>query len=348
MCFHSIRILPLICLAASLSGSCQSPTTLSLPDDPAAIMTLAGDKNGLDSAVVRPWHIRASFTIYDANGKPEDSGAYEEWWVSPNQYKRSFTSGKATQTDYATPGGLFREGAQDWLPEAEDIRMDLIEPIPRLTAGDFNLKKFSESEKGGKLKCVQLFYPIRGDLIVPKDFYPSYCFESGYPALRTSSLGSYSTTVYNQIVVFQGHFLAREIHVSEMRKPALDLTVDAMEGLAAAPDRLLSVPADAKPVPLETISFGKNGPRFGIRMLLKKPVPEYPMPEKIAGIQGTVIFVATIEKDGHLDKISLVSGPVRLQKSALDAVSKWVYRPLVVMGEPRAVEVKINVIFNVG
>lgn len=53
--------------------------------------------------------------------------------------------------------------------------------------------------------------------------------------------------------------------------------------------------------------------------------PQYPARAKKAGIQGTVVLEATINKKGAVKKLELISGPPALVKSAEKAVKHWRY-----------------------
>jgi hypothetical protein len=140
----------------------QATPAVSMPKDPFDVLFLAREKNGLDSPDVRPWHIRGTYTFYGTNGKPEDTGVYEEWWVSSRRYKRSFTSPKFVQVEYATESGLFREGSQDW-PSGYRLllRSNLIEPMPSedILRG-FKLEQHIVSLGKGKFDCVTLKEPL--------------------------------------------------------------------------------------------------------------------------------------------------------------------------------------------
>ena len=61
---------------------------------------------------------------------------------------------------------------------------------------------------------------------------------------------------------------------------------------------------------------------------------------------GAVILHALIGKDGHVEDLSVITGPRPLQDAALDAVRQWRYRPFLLDGEPREVETTILVTFN--
>ncbi len=102
----------------------------ALPADPTALMTLAHERNGLTGSGVKPWHMHGTYHSYK-DGKPEYEGTYEEWWISPTQYKVSFSNPKETQTDFATGTALLRDGAQEWLNGPELLlRSSVVDPLP--------------------------------------------------------------------------------------------------------------------------------------------------------------------------------------------------------------------------
>jgi TonB family protein len=318
------------------------------PKDPQALLALGFEKNGLRGADVQPWHIRGHYTIYDKDGKPGDQGVYEEWWVSATRYERSFTSQKFAQTEYANGSGLFRAGTQEW-PMAElAMRLNLVEPVPEFSPAVFHFKENSESSGKVKLTCVSATYPVRDNLSVLNGFFPNICFDRATPEIRVVSMGGGFQTLYNQIALFQGHYLARDIRHGYGTTPGFDLSLDVVETMGPVPDTFPVVPSNANPIDLTTITFPPEVARFGAVVLLKKAVPVYPQAAKSRGIQGTVVVNATIEKDGSVDKISVVSGPAELQQAAIDSVGQWLYQPFNVLGEPRATGVQITVIFTLG
>ncbi len=76
------------------------------------------------------------------------------------------------------------------------------------------------------------------------------------------------------------------------------------------------------------------------------PMPVYPPDAKKAGIEGTVVLAATIGTDGTVEHLTVQSGPSALQKSALEAVRQWTYKPFLLNGEPVEVETTINVVYS--
>lgn len=76
------------------------------------------------------------------------------------------------------------------------------------------------------------------------------------------------------------------------------------------------------------------------------PEIKYPVEAKKKKIQGTVILSAVIDKDGAIKELKAVSGPKILQKSAIDAVRNWKYKPYLLNGKPVDVKTEIRVIYS--
>jgi len=324
----------------------QAAPSQPMPGDSATLMSLARDKNGLNSSDVQPWHIRGTYTFFDNDGKPQRSGIYEEWWFSEQKYKRSYTSAEFTQIDYATGTGLYREGSQDWPGFNElSLRSSLIEPLPDDgTLKEFKLEQHTESVGKGNINCVQLHYALPSSTTVGKDFFPGFCFETSIPALRLVSNTGGTQTIYESIVAFQGHYLAQQLRTVFNGKPRITLKLDLVERLKDAPDTILTPPPNALPVNLAAVSL-KSEAGFGWK--LKTSAPHYPEDARNRRVEGTVLIQATVGKDGHVINAQATSGPPGLQQAALDAVRQWVYRPYRVMGEPVTFNIQVRINFNI-
>jgi len=79
--------------------------------------------------------------------------------------------------------------------------------------------------------------------------------------------------------------------------------------------------------------------------LIYRVQPVYPPAARTARIQGAVVIKAIIDKDGTITNLKVQSGHPFLVKAALDAVSRWRYRPYVLNGEAVEVETQVTVNF---
>ncbi len=80
--------------------------------------------------------------------------------------------------------------------------------------------------------------------------------------------------------------------------------------------------------------------------LVQRIQPEYPYPAKMAHVQGEVVLAAVISKEGTIENLRVVKGHPMLVRGAIEAVSRWRYRPYILNGEPVEVETQIIVNFT--
>jgi protein TonB len=105
--------------------------------------------------------------------------------------------------------------------------------------------------------------------------------------------------------------------------------------------------------PLVVVKAERRGPlniSKGVSAgLLLSPIrPVYPQIAKMAGVSGTVVVTATIDKSGRIVGLEVLSGPMMLQKAAADAVRDARYKPYLLNGEPVEVTTTFSVNFVMG
>jgi protein TonB len=74
--------------------------------------------------------------------------------------------------------------------------------------------------------------------------------------------------------------------------------------------------------------------------------PKYPPTAKQAKIEGVVVVEATVNADGSVDKVKVISGPQLLMEAAADAVSHWKYEPTYLNGEAVPVILTARITFS--
>jgi TonB family protein len=313
--------------------------TPSTPSDAKALMLEAVKLNGLTGDNIKPWHLKATYELLGDDGKPTDQGTYEEFWVSPTKFKRTYTGNNLTQTYYGSEKGEFRSGAsQGFSSLFFDARHDLVEPLPSEQAvqhQEFDMKLIDSN--GVKIPCLN---------VTPQHFPGgTYCFSAGQPILRVYARPGESIQIlHNRILRFQDHTIPGDLKILRSGKTALSAHVDSIEPLEPVNEADFTPSADAVLQPqIVQIAGG-----IASGMLLNKVAPEYPQTAKDLHVSGTVVLQAVIDKEGHLRDLKVVSGPKLFQQTSLDAVRQWVYRPYLLNGEPVEVETTINVVYTLG
>ncbi len=116
--------------------------------------------------------------------------------------------------------------------------------------------------------------------------------------------------------------------------------------LTDMPTSARSVPMLAKspePMPVKRIRVAS---RVAEANLIHDVPPQYPPEAGRARIEGTVVLMAMIGKDGSVEDVRVESGLPVLAQAAIDAVKQWRYKPYVIDGEPVEVDSRITINFN--
>jgi protein TonB len=80
--------------------------------------------------------------------------------------------------------------------------------------------------------------------------------------------------------------------------------------------------------------------------LIHDVTPTYPPEAGRARIEGMVVLLAVIGKDGTVQDVRVESGLPILAQAAIDAVRQWRYRPYMLNGEPVEVDSRITINFT--
>jgi TonB family protein len=80
-------------------------------------------------------------------------------------------------------------------------------------------------------------------------------------------------------------------------------------------------------------------------LLIQKTQPVYPLIAKAGGVSGTVELEVLISKTGNVENLHVVSGPVMLRMSAINAVRTWRFKPYMLQNQPTSFETTISVHF---
>lgn len=78
--------------------------------------------------------------------------------------------------------------------------------------------------------------------------------------------------------------------------------------------------------------------------LINKVQPHFPQEAKNRRIQGTVEFIATINRQGEIQNLELVKAPLVFYDESYKAVLQWKYRPTLLNGQP--VDIITDIIVN--
>lgn len=310
------------------------------------LLTDALAENGVGAAPA-PWHIKARFETFDEAGKHKATGTFEEWWFGPKSYKTVFTADDLHQTNVATSAGLFRSGDQAWPGGAEALVPQLITSPLSIHAYDPKRNDLTDEMRSmsagatAKFRCVFLLRkpapdePAGGNLNADLNVMPVDCFEPDSAILRYKTEGgSSSITLFNDIVRYENHNVAKEIQTLVLGKPFVTIHVSEVGPIAAS----VTAPAPAE---------GSAGPLTG-RVVLADPLPIIGGKLDIAPTDfrsfatDSAVIKIVVGKDGKVIEAIPVSGSPDLGAKAAKGVRKLIFAPFMILDTPVEAEFTFN------
>jgi TonB family protein len=364
----SAQIVALAILSlAPVSGLAQTAGPVDGPPgqltDAQARLVEAIHRNGLNTSETPAWHLKFSYQTFDANGTATEMGTFEEFWAGAKKYKRIYTVGGVSQTEFQTETGLMIAG--DGAPShgVLSFRSDLIRPLPEDKRVSHLWVEVEQRQTDGmSLQCFRISPTtspqFSAGIVSPEED----CIDMQTSALRAKILTpGVNEDRFDHPQTFLGRFVPGDIHVIRMGKLRNTIHLEAIQAIGEVRDADFAPPPGAHAVTrqvkiLKTHADGilpapsNRAISAGVaqRQLRKSVAPEYPLVAKAARVSGTVVLQAIIGKDGQIHDLKAVSGPPMLLQSALDAVQQWEYEPYRLNGEPVEVLTTINVVFQLG
>jgi TonB family protein len=168
---------------------------------------------------------------------------------------------------------------------------------------------------------------------------------SGHPMLAPAAIEAVKQWKYDPYLL-NGDPVEVETNVAVNFKlagtaPAAGGTGDISEGPAGI---VSNTPGDQASAAIPQRVRVSSGVAQGL--LVSKVNPMYPPDARDQRIQGVVILQATIDKEGNVANLQLVSGHPLLAPAAIEAVKQWKYRPYLLNGNPLEVNTQIQVNFT--
>jgi protein TonB len=118
--------------------------------------------------------------------------------------------------------------------------------------------------------------------------------------------------------------------------------------VASANDRNLSglMASASSSVPKPTLATVRISQGVSQGLLIKRVQPKYPSAALAVRAQGAVQIEATINKEGNVTNLKVLSGDPVLARAALEAVRQWRYKPYYLDGDPVEIQTQITVNFK--
>lgn len=301
--------------------------------------------NNIDDPSLNPWHLQLSVQLYDAKGKPGETGTIEEWWAGAKKYRIVYASPSYSATEVRNENGWFRTpgmGAAPYLYER--LLTEVTHPIPDASDIEHAIPDLRKITLGkADLDCIMLDEQIKNVAYPPLGLFPTYCAGRNQDVLRVSYEYGSELTARNTIGKFQGRHVPIDPSITVGNIKAASGHVDVLSGMEEAEGKFDGIDG------LEQAghALARISGSVIAGNLLNKVQPQYPDAAKKRHVTGTVLLHAIIGTDGHVHSLRLISVPdPDLAIAAIAAVRQWTYKPYSLNGVPTSVDTTIAVNFN--
>jgi len=331
-------------LFALATLSCLFPRAAHAEDKAALLQRLANSEasNSIDSADLKPWHLKATVQIFDSQGRPTDQGSIEEWWSSPTLDRREYKLDSYSATEIRSSGKLYRSTGADLPPYyLELLRDGIVHPInapkdpkPRVPM----LRKLPSSKV--PLECIALVSPGQQET---ED--QNYCFAPGSDTLQATINYAKLITKLEAGGNFQGRHVQTSMLVSYNGHKAASANVETLR-TEEIPQTEFEITADLQePVP-HLLERGEHSDDKSGRAVSHE-YPEIPDSAKKGSSSGQVVLRIIIGVDGSIRRIDVIGATNELLvPPTLAAVKKWRFSPATSYGKPVEVENTISMDFG--
>jgi hypothetical protein len=333
----------------------QPPTSAKINALAHRLLAAGLKMNALATDDLKPWHLKVDFQISPSGTQKPDSGTLEEWSLGPYQWKRVYT-GSASQyngSEWSVSEGerySSRFGGMTNPFLASNLNLRITRPVvnPLYQAAnikpEYDLVAQRVTTEGVQLTCVSVANPsLYAENTDPDWLFPSMCFDSDLHLRLT--VASDTSVQFDDIQMFQGHAVARDVKVIVNRALIAEMKVTTLESLDSSDAAIIKPPKDAVAVPL-TIEPGLARPESVYEVGASIPLMPNGFPYR-----GAIPVPVVIHKDGSV-KVNRALTPSQfsswqaLYDSLEIAINKWKFKPYIVDGAP--VDVAVSVVYPLG
>ena len=342
-CFKILTPLIALCTLCGLSAQTPSAPPAGAKNAQARILLArALVLNGLSSPGMKPWHMKATYEIQE-KFPPffKQKGTFEEWWKGPDQWRRTYTAGRYTWTQWRVDRTHEYDTRSSFPLSTVDpmIGLPLVDPLRKLAnfKPEYPLQMHA-TKAGVEVECISVAHGAHyAGGTPPFELFPRYCIAPANAALRGVFAGNVILT-YNKFQVFQKRGVATVLGIILNGQRIGTAKIDTLEPLPASQEAMLKPTKKAIRQP------------YQLRPSDAQPVPVYQDPAVTsasaadANARGTVVVSIVIQKNGKVKLQNVMGYPSLLAEPAGDAVRLWRYKPYRVNGKP--VNVATDIFYN--
>lgn len=273
-----------------------------------------------------PFHLKAEISA-PANGSSGYKAEIEEFWVSPEKWRRTIQSSQFSQTLIVNQGQVLEQDTGDYYPFwLRNLVTAIFDPLPMLAQlkhlrGEINLP--TDSVKSNA--CLDLGVPA-GVAPVHSSLTYVFCFQGKWGLLQQVITPGYKAH-FEDYRPFKGKSVARKITAELGPATVLEARIYLLESPGRVEDALFAVD---KPTPAaEQLKSAQIGEDTARKIALTAPDIAWPAVRE-GRSAGTVSVYVSVDRRGEVREAwPLESTNHEVDAAACEQVKHWKFQPYV-------------------
>jgi hypothetical protein len=332
----SIAIAGVVLVAASFADDTK---TVPL----AEVAQRAVDQSKLTSAGSAAFHLKATI-VETTNPDSAYKGEIEEYWMSPEKWRRTITSPGFSQTLIANGDQVSEQDKGDYFPWwLNDLVTAMFDPLPMLDSLSklsASLPKPSGSEPSNS--CARLQMKV-GTPPAQNNAFLVFCFESSHGLLESATTPGYDAE-FRDYREFRNKRVARRLVINPEPGTTIETKITELAELTSPDESLFTIEQSTPP----TERIGRiSVPEATVRSL-SEYTPDILWPAVRSGnTSGVLSMYISVDRGGHVREAwPLGSDNAGLEDPAREQVMKWRFKPANIHDVPVQIETVLTLAFN--
>lgn len=290
-----------------------------------------------------PFHLKASI-VETTNPASDYKGEIEEYWVSPDKWRRSIASPHFSQTLIVNGNSISENNQGDYLPWwLNDLVTAIFDPLPmadRLKHLTVQMQKPSGSEHSSV--CSRLETKV-GSSATQNSAFLVFCFEGSKGLLQSVVTPSYEVAL-DDYKKFNNKYVARRLTIDPEPGTTIQAKITELSELKESDATMLAV-AHSSPASERLKSVGVDEATL---RSLSLSTPDIVWPSVRSGkTSGVLSMFISVDRNGHVRETwPLNSDNAGLEDPAREQGMRWQFKTATSDGVPVQVESVITLAFN--
>lgn len=287
------------------------------------------------------FHLKATL-VETTNPKSQYKGEIEEYWVSPDKWRRMVTSPEFSQILVVNGVKTFEQNKGDYFPWwLNDLVTAVFDPLPMLD----QMKQVNmqvQTPSGNSTICPRFQVKV-GTPPAENDAFYVFCFAGNGGLLESVSTPGYEAN-FNDYKRFKNKEVSRRITIDPEPGTTIEVKVTELNELNSPDESFFSVEHST---PVTERIKSTVVPEATIRKLSLSTPEIIWSPVRSGKTSGVLSMYVSIDRTGHVRETwPLNSDNAGLEDSAREQVKAWQFKTGLVDGIPVQVQTVLTFSFN--